>query len=42
MPGYRSLRRLFPDLNGLPRRRGGKGYDWDTVANAALATISGA
>jgi hypothetical protein len=39
MPGYRSLRRLFPDLNDLPRADGRREFDWETVANAALATI---
>ena len=39
MPGYRSLRRVFGDLDGLPVARGGKGYAWDAVANAALASI---
>jgi hypothetical protein len=38
MPGYRSLEDLFGDLEGLPRA-GGRGHDWPTTANAALASI---
>jgi hypothetical protein len=38
MRGYRSLGRLFPELDGLPRRRN-KGYDEESAANAALAAI---
>ena len=38
MPGYRSLGRLFPDLEGVPENRG-ESYDWEAAANAALAAI---
>ncbi len=38
MPGYRSLGRLFPGLDGVPEERG-EGYDWEAAANAALAAI---
>jgi hypothetical protein len=40
LPGYRSLRQLFPDLDGLPRA-GNERYDWEAAANAALASILG-
>jgi hypothetical protein len=39
MRGYRSLARVFRDLDGLPRADRTKRYDWPTVANAALAAI---
>jgi PAP2 superfamily len=38
MRGYRPLRRVFPDLDGLPRDRG-ENHDWEVAANAALASI---
>ena len=40
MHGYRSLRRPFPGLDGLPRARG-ENHDWEVAANAALASIFG-
>jgi PAP2 superfamily len=38
MPGYRSLGNVFEDLDGLPTA-GRARYDWETAANAALASI---
>jgi PAP2 superfamily len=39
MPGHRSLGTVFDDLEGLPSARSAPGYDWETAANAALASI---